>query len=333
MKIQMKNKMQYNHIFGPVLSRRLGISLGVDLVTHKICSLDCIYCECGKTTGLTVDRKEYAAFETIKQELDHYWAHHEDPDYITFSGSGEPSLNPCLGQVITYIKANKPGIKVAVLTNATLFHNPDVRQALMKADRVVPSLDAATKQAFDRINCPHKDVDLKQMIQGLKFFSKEYTGEFFLEVFILPGINDDSENIQQLSRAIKQIQPTRVQLNTLDRPGTLKNIRPADRQQLEQVISAIDYSPIEIIAKVDDTRHSKSRRADIKTAIIETIHRRPCTQKDLVQTLGVEPDMIDLYIKQLEQDKKITAVLQERGLFYQTIKAADQACCKEIKNE
>jgi len=316
--------MQYNHIFGPVLSRRLGISLGVDLVRHKICSLNCIYCECGRTTDLTLERKAYVRCGQVKQELDHYWAHNDDPDYITFSGSGEPCLNSCIGQVIAYIKEKKPAIKVAVLTNATLLHDPGVRQALLKADRVVPSLDAATQAAFERINHPHQDLDPEQMIQGIRDFSKSYTGELFLEIFILPGINDDPENIRALRRAVKEIRPDRVQLNTMDRPGTVEHLRPADKPLLDRVANALDFSPVDIIARVDETRQSTVNRPDMKTAIVETIHRRPCTQKDLVQTLGLEPDAVDRYIKQLEKEKKITKERQDRGMFYRTIKETDE---------
>ena len=104
--------MKYNHIFGPVPSRRLGISLGIDLVTHKICSMDCIYCECGKTTQLTLERREYVRFEDVKNELDHYWNHNVDPNYITFSGSGEPTLNSRIGEVIEYIKEKNPILKL-----------------------------------------------------------------------------------------------------------------------------------------------------------------------------------------------------------------------------
>ena len=140
--------MQYKYIFGPILSRRLGISLGVDLVPHKTCSLDCVYCECGKTTDLTIEQKEYVKFKDVKKELEHFWNHNDDPDYITFSGSGEPSLNSKLGKVIEFIKTQKPYIKTAVLTNSTLFDDPDVRQSLLKAELVIPSLDAVSNKAF-----------------------------------------------------------------------------------------------------------------------------------------------------------------------------------------
>lgn len=312
--------MKYKHIFGPVLSRRLGISLGVDLVVHKVCSLDCIYCECGKTTDLTLKQKEYVRFSDIKTELDHYWAYNDDPDYITFSGSGEPTLNVCLKQVIEYIKMTKPHIQVAVLTNATQMDDPAVREAMMKADRVIPSLDAVGSEIFQMINRPHSDVDLERMICGIEIFSSQFKGELFLEVFILPDINDKPADIKNLSHVINKIKPDKVQINTLDRPGTCSGLRPATRIELLKIIEQIDYEPMEIIARVDQRIRSRVNREDIKTAILETIHRRPSTKNDLVQTLGVEPKHIQGYIEQLEKENLITSEQRERGRFYRTIK-------------
>lgn len=312
--------MQYNHIFGPVPSRRLGISLGIDLVTHKICSLDCVYCECGKTTQLTCDQKEYVRFNDIKKELDHFWKHNADPDYITFSGSGEPTLNSRLSQVIGYIKEEKPHIKVAVLTNSTLFSDPKIRQALLKADLVVPSLDAVSKRAFIQINRPDKRIDIDEVVTGLETFALEYNGKMWLEIFILPGMNDNRPDLELLKEAVHRIKPDQIQLNTLDRPGTVSDIKPASREALERVSHILGFSNIEIIAKVDDSIKARIQREDVKQAIIETIHRRPCTKEDLLQILGVERQVIETHITCLEQERIIVGKSQERGVFYQTLK-------------
>jgi len=312
--------MKYKHVFGPVPSRRLGISLGIDLVVHKICSLDCIYCECGKTTRLTCRTEEYVQFEEVKKELRHYWKNNADPDYITFSGSGEPTLNSRLGDVISYIKEKKPDIKVAVLTNSTLVGDPDVKNALLKADLVVPSLDAVTKEAFSRMNRPDSDLDIHKIVMDLAGFAKEYKGKVWLEVFILPGINDNQIDLQELKKAVKKINPAMVQLNTLDRPGTLSDIKPASKKDLEKVIQILGFPNTEIIAKVDADIKAGVLRKDIAAAIVETIHRRPCTKKDLLQILGVEKKILDKVIKGLEQEKKIIETTRDRGVFYQTIK-------------
>ena len=311
--------MSYHHIFGPVPSRRLGISLGVDLVTHKICSLDCVYCECGKTTNLTLQRRAYVAFEAVKAELDHYWEHNDDPDYITLSGSGEPTLNRGLGRVIAYIKEQKPGVKVAVLTNSSLLKDPDVRQELALADLVVPSLDAVSKTAFARINRPVKGLPVEDIILGIQDFAREFTGKIWLEIFILPGINDTPQELKALKAVILSIDPEMVQLNTLDRPGTVSHIQPASPAQLERVKEILDMDIIQIIAKVAAKKNSGQHR-DMVSAVLETIHRRPCTREDLVAILNADPHQMETLLVGLEAEGRIEARQQARGIFYQTIK-------------
>jgi wyosine [tRNA(Phe)-imidazoG37] synthetase (radical SAM superfamily) len=179
----------YRYLFGPVPSRRLGISLGIDLVPLKTCTLNCIYCECGKTSDLTLTRKQYVPFEAVAAELSHYWAHNPAPDYITFSGSGEPTLNSSIGDVLSLIKSRTADIPVAVLTNGTLFSDPQLRTEIKTASIVMPSLDAATPQAFRKVNRPHPHLQIETIIDGLIRFRQEYTGQIWLEVFGVPGLN------------------------------------------------------------------------------------------------------------------------------------------------
>ena len=314
--------MQYKYIFGPILSRRLGISLGIDLVPHKTCSLDCLYCECGKTTNLTLEQKEYVSFKHIKEELDHFLMNNKEPDYITFSGSGEPTLNNCLGKVIEYIKEKRKDIKVAVLTNSTLFNYQEVRQILLKADLVVPSLDAVSKKAFVKINRPEKKLDINEIIKGIETFAGEYKGTIWLEVFILPGVNDSESDLLLLKKAIEKINPEKVQLNTLDRPGTVSNIRPASKNELDRVKKILGFNNMEIIAKIDENKKAFTgeQPKDIKAAIIKTINRRPCTKQDLIQLLGIETETLEKHLNILEKEKIIAGKTSERGIFYNTVK-------------
>ena len=171
----------FRHLFGPVPSRRLGISLGIDLVPKKVCTLDCVYCEIGKTTYLTDERKEYSDIKDIILELDEYFKIHPDPDYITISGSGEPTLNIKIEEVIKFSKHIKPNIPIAVLTNGTLFSDEKVRRSIIDADIVLPSLDAATEQVFKKINRPHKKITIEQCICGLIQFRKEFKSKIHLE--------------------------------------------------------------------------------------------------------------------------------------------------------
>jgi wyosine [tRNA(Phe)-imidazoG37] synthetase (radical SAM superfamily) len=312
--------MKYHHIFGPVPSRRLGMSLGVDLVPHKTCSMDCIYCECGKTTELTLEQKEYIPLDDVIKELDHFFAHHPDPDYITFSGSGEPTLNSCLGDVIDHIRLKRPNIRVAVLTNSTLILNLSVWQALLKADLVLPSLDAVSKKAFLKINQPHKDIDIKKIIEGIEAFAKAFQGRIWLEVLILPGINDEMSDLMALKEAIHRINPDRLQINTLDRPGTLSDIKPASRPDLEKAAKIFDFPNTEIIARAGKDVKVRVKREDMMGTILETIHRRPCTKEDLLKILGVEKHEVDSCIDTLLKEKKIAGKAEERGIFFQTRK-------------
>lgn len=312
--------MKFRHLFGPVASRRLGVSLGVDLVVHKVCSLDCVYCECGKTTDLTDRRKAWVPFERVKAELDRYWAENDDPDYITFSGSGEPCLNRDLGKVIRYIKEKKPGIKVAVLTNATLLQDPYVRAELALADLVVPSLDGVSERVFHRINRPHPSFTPSGIIKGIRDFVRGFSGRVHLEIFILPGVNDTPEELALFKRAIKEIQPHLVQLNSLDRPGTEDHIRPADREVLERVKEVLGPDHVEIIARLPEAGDGRRRAGDLKAAVLETIHRRPSTCDDLAGMLGADPATVRDLLDRLLAEGLILAREEARGIFYQTRK-------------
>lgn len=319
--LQNVDTMKYMHIFGPVPSRRLGLSLGVDLVYHKVCSLDCIYCECGKTTDLRVEQQEFVGFDEVKRELDDYFINGDDPDYITFSGSGEPTLNMAIGRVIAYIKERRPGVKVAVLTNSTLLGSEDVQQALAGADLVMPSLDAVFQETFLQINRPCKGLSIDAIVDGLKAFARRFTGEIWLEVFIVPGVNDSAEELMALKGVVHDIRPERVQLNTLDRPGALQSLSPASMEELERVAEILEYEWVEVIAKVKSLQQGNRKSIeDMEPAVVETIHRRPCTVEDLAQALNLDEAELEILLKKLVIEQKIEAKLQKRGLFYQTRK-------------
>ncbi len=307
----------YKYLFGPVPSRRLGVSLGVDLVPHKTCSLDCIYCECGGTTNLTVERREYAPFDEVIAELEDYFQNHPDPDYITFSGSGEPCLNLRIGEVLEFIRMQKPHVSIAVLTNGTLLDQEDVRKALMAADLVMPSLDGASSSAVQTINRPHESIDIEAYIAGLAKFRADFQGKFALEIFILPGCNDTEEELKILKDAVEKIKPDIIQLNTLDRPGVVSNIHSATRQELEAIADFFKPFDAEVIASAPERKGVESYRNDMESAILETVARRPCTLKDLATILGSHVNEINKYLGALEEAGEIEPVRLERGLFYQ----------------
>ena len=309
--------MQYNTLFGPVPSRRLGISLGIDLVPMKTCTLNCIYCECGKTSHLTLERKEYVSFEAVKKELTHYLANHAQPDYITFSGSGEPTLNSKIGDVIRFLKDRVPDVPVAVLTNSTLFFQKQVRSDIENAAVVIPSLDAATEKIFNKINRPSPLLHVDKIIDGLIRFRKEYTGKIWLEIFIIPGMNDTITELTALKQVIEKIRPDQVHLNTLDRPGSISTLRSATLEELERVLNVFQMENAAIVADPPGQKALLAYRKDTEAAILGTIARRPCTSKDLSEILGLQVKELNTYLKSLEASKKIKGIKQKRGVFYQ----------------
>ncbi|MDY0103639.1 MAG: radical SAM protein [Lentimicrobium sp.] len=307
----------YKYLFGPVPSRRLGMSLGVDLAPKKVCSLNCVYCEVGKTTKLTLDRKEYIKAAKVKAELESYFKSNPDPDFITFSGYGEPTLNSAIGEILLFIKQLKPNIRLAVLTNGTLFTDKEVRSSLLKADVVLPSLDAVSEAVFQKINCPAEGLKVADYIQGLIDFRHEFKGEIWLEVFILPGYNNSPEELALLKKTIQEISPNSVQLNTLDRPGTVSNLKPASHEELQQIVNDWNLPNVMIIAASKERKKSQSYRDDVEAVILETISRRPCTLDDLANITGLHVNEINKYLDVLNGTGTIETEEQERGVFYQ----------------
>ncbi len=307
--------MKYKYLFGPVPSRRLGVSLGVDTIPYKTCTLDCVYCECGRTSNLTAERKEYINVDLIITELKNYLSENPAPDFITFSGSGEPTLNNKIGRIIDFVKNNYPNTKIAVLTNGTLLSLEEVRKTLSKADVVLPSLDAAIQTDFQKINRPSSDIKLNTYIDGLIKFRKEYNGEIWLEIFFAKDINDNKENILALRDAINMIKPDKIQLNTLDRPAADKGITPLSKDELTQIMKTLESENIEIISKFKSRKEIRSFRKDVEDMIIETIKRRPCTLRDLSNILGLHINEINKYLDVLEKEGKIETTIQDRGVF------------------
>ncbi|MFA6652211.1 MAG: radical SAM protein, partial [Bacteroidales bacterium] len=304
------------HIFGPVPSRRLGMSLGVDMVPKKVCSLNCVYCEVGATTRLTAERKPYVPAKDIIRELQDYFKTQNNPDFITFSGYGEPTLNSEIGEIFDYLKREKPEVPIAVLTNGTLLYEKEVRDAIMEADLVLPSLDSATEEGFVKINHPVKTISLRQYVEGLVTFRKEFAGQIWLEIFILPGYNDSITELDALKKELLRIKPDRIQLNTLDRPGTVPGLRSATRQELQSIIDHWEIPNVEIIAAVLERTKMVSYRKDVENVIIETINRRPCTLDDLSKILGLHVNELNKYLDALEASGKVHTERQDRGLFY-----------------
>ncbi len=306
----------YKYLFGPVPSRRLGISLGIDLVPKKVCSLNCVYCEVGETTKLSLERKEYILYKNVIQELDDFMSNNPKIDFITFSGAGEPTLNSKIGELIKYIKLHYPDVKLAVLTNGTLLFDKSVRDELLLADVILPSLDAASQEVFNLIDRPVSSLSIKTYIQGLIDLRKEFKGQIWLEVLFLKDYNDSLDELMLLKDAIKRICPDSIQLNTLDRPGTVSDIQALTKSELQSIINLWGFENAQIIAAPIQRENIKSYNQNIEDMILNTIKRRPSTLDDLKSVLGIHINEINKYLSVLEESGKIKKEIQNRGVFY-----------------
>ena len=303
-----------NFIFGPVPSRRLGISLGIDLIPFKTCSLDCVYCECGRTTNFTRIRKPFVSVDTILEDLKPYLNKNNKLDYITFSGSGEPTLNSDIGKIIDRIKeiSNTP---IAVLTNGTLLDDASVREDLLNSDLVLPSLDAVTPEIFNKINRPAKGVNILNTIEGIIKFRSEYNGKIWLEVFIASGINDSKEELHKIHKTILKINPDKVQLNTLDRPPAYDNIKSITMDKLDQIRDEWKDLPVEIIKRIKKREEILSFSKNLENNILNTIIRRPLTIDDLSELTGKHNLELYKYIDVLAKEKKIREKIINNKIF------------------
>lgn len=292
-------KLKY--VFGPVPSRRLGRSLGVDLVPFKHCSYDCVYCQLGRTTNKTVQRRAYVPLRAVLAELKRKLADCT-PDYITLSGSGEPTLYLALGPLIRGIKKITK-IPVAVLTNGSLLWNRAVQDALLSADLIVPSLDGGDDAAFQYVNRPHPAITFDKMAAGLIDFRKQYSGKIWLEVFILGGITAIDSEAAKIAKLARQIRPDRIQLNTVTRPPAEEFAFPVPPQQMQRLRRLFGRNA-EVIA---DYRAPAGKTAGVAddAAVLSMLERRPCTLKDIADGIALHPTQAGKILEHLLTARRI----------------------------
>lgn len=308
-------------IFGPVPSRRLGRSLGVDVIPHKTCSFDCVYCECGKTTDKTIERREFCGVREVLEELEARLAGmKERPDCVTLSGSGEPTLYSRLGELIDAVKSAAK-LPVAVITNASLLWMEDVREELSRADIVLPSLDAAVEEDYRRVNRPHRALDLARVIGGLETFLAGYRGRTLFEILLVDGYNAGERNLAALREAISRMRIDRVQLNTAVRPGTERSLRPLDAATLDGIRRF--FGPrCEVIAAARTTRMSHEEEI-VEETVLALLERRPCTIPDIVYSLGAPGPEIEIIIGRLLAGGKIVEDRRGDDLYYRSAHSGD----------
>ncbi len=305
------------HLYGPVPSRRLGFSLGVDFIPFKTCSLDCIYCQLGHGLKTTILRQAFIPAKDVLAEIKKKISSGVRIDFITFSGSGEPTLNTEIGLLIRELK-KITDIPVAVLTNSTLLQQDEVRQALLSADLVVPSLDAVTKDVFEKTNHPHPSLKVKDIISGLKKFRREFKGKIWIEVLLIKGINDSPLHLKKLKMVLEELHPDRVQLNSVVRPPAESFARPLLLDELEKIRDFIG-GQCEIIATFDKSAQDLVQKSEEEN-ILSMVQRRPMTLVDMASSLGLHRNKVMKHLQILLEKGDIRLIRHEGSVYYEPAK-------------
>jgi len=301
------------YLYGPVPSRRLGLSLGVDIVPFKVCTLDCVYCQLGGTTEKTLERKDYVPVEAVLAELKERLNEGLQADFITISGSGEPTLNSRLGELIDGIK-KITDIPVAVLTNGTLLYKQDVRADCARADVVLPSLDAGDEQAYQRVNRPHSALSIEKLISGLCEFRNEFAGRIWLEVFFIEGFNTDTEQIAKIRDAVNRIRPDKVQLNTAVRPTAEPSIKSLNAEKLQAIAEELGEK-CEVVADFSPGRHGENIETKAED-LLSMLKRRPCSLSDICSALGINRNEALKYIAHFQQQGVLDSEKRDGVIFF-----------------
>lgn len=272
-------------IFGPVPSRRLGQSLGIDPVVHKTCNWNCIYCQLGRSTPMTNERKEYVPRQQVIDEVKTALAKHPpgEIDWITFVGSGEPTLHSSLGWMIRQVKA-LTDIPVAVITNGALLYLPEVRRELSAADAVMPTLDAGTADLYKAINRPIGGLTFESHVSGLTAFRQEYAGKLWVEVMLIAGMNDSVEALEDIAHVLRQVQPDAVHILLPTRPPAESTVHAAGPESLAR--AAEIFGDIAEVVRPPDGEFSIDEGADVSQAVIDIITRHPMSETQLTESLS-----------------------------------------------
>lgn len=264
-------------------------------------------------------RQEYVPIDEVLHELDTFFAMNPAPDYITFAGSGEPTLNSGIGRVISFIKKNYPDVPLALLTNGSLLGEKAVREELYSLDLIIPSLDSAVQETFQRMNRPCCEIQCQDILDGIVHFRRESEAALWLEIFIIPGYNDLPHELKALQHAIAKIRPDKVQLNSLDRPGTESFVKVAYRERLQEIREMWGLENSEIIARPQQDHNLRENVLNLGDGVLESIARRPCTAEDLALMFGVSEIDIIALIDELRKKGAVESVMKERGEFFMLV--------------
>ena len=295
-------------VYGPVPSRRLGQSLGIDPVPLKTCNWNCVYCQLGRSKPMINERREYFPSDQILSEVEETLAAHKpgEIDWVTFVGSGETTLHSGIGFLIRQVKKLTP-LPVAVITNGSLLYRPEVREELAAADAVLPTMDAGNEELYRRINRPHPDITFQQQVEGLKAFRKAYSGNLWIEVMLVRGLNDTEKALKELAGLLAEIQPDEVHILQPDRPPVEVWVEPPDGEGLLRARAILGR-----IAKVVDPvkgLFDLSGDVNLVDAIVGIITRHPMREVDLMEALAQFSDLdVTATLNDLEKSGKAQIV-------------------------
>ena len=292
----------FKYVFGPVVSRRLGFSLGIDLVPFKTCTYDCIYCQLGHTTAHTLTCKEYVPLDELLEEIRVKLDTSPMPDWVTLAGSGEPTLFSKLGELVMGIK-QQTDTPIAVITNGSLLWKHEVQKDLLDVDLVIPSIDAGTAETFKQINRPNNDLEFNQMIEGLVSFRKRFKNQIWLEVFLVADKYDLHKEVKSIAGLVERIQPDKIQLNTVSRPSGAEHVHPVPYDQMK-IYAEMLGSNAEVIAEYNGFEQIESEAVSTDD-VLNIIRRHPCSQKDIALGLGIQEVVISEHLKCLLEQAKI----------------------------
>jgi wyosine [tRNA(Phe)-imidazoG37] synthetase (radical SAM superfamily) len=272
------------YVFGPVPSRRLGRSLGIDPIPLKTCNWNCVYCQLGRTAPLTCERGNYAPARQIVEEVRRALEARRsgEVDWVTFIGSGEPTLHQRLGWMILQVKA-LTDLPVAVITNGSLLYRPDVRQELSAADAVLPSVDAGADPLYRTINRPHPAFTFERLVDGLAEFRRNYPGKLWTEVMLVKNLNDSEAALEDLVSVLSRVEPDEVHISLPLRPPAEPWVEPADQGGLARA-EAIFGTAARILPPIPEGVDLPESE-DLVDAVIGVISRHPMEEENLVRTL------------------------------------------------
>jgi len=311
---------QGNYLFGPVPSRRFGRSLGVDLTPYKTCTLDCVFCQLGRTTNKTVAREEYVPTDAVISEIEEWLKTRGQADYITLSGSGEPTLHSRFGEVLRYVKKNC-SIPVVLLTNATLLHLPEVQDEASLADVVKVSLSAWDQASYRWVNRPHSLLNFQQLIQGQKAFRRHFRGQLWMEVVLVKGMNSMPSDVERIAARAAEIEPDRIQLNTVVRPPAEDFAMPLAEEDMSS-LCGLFHPPAEIIAEFKVEKNLKIETN--QKAILSMLQRRPCSEDQIAEGFGMHLNEVSKYLGRLMRTGQIKGERKDGTVYYAAIRKEER---------